>query len=56
MVKHIREEDTVTSSADSNLDKYRGFALSITGLKSEIRISKSETISKFEYPPAMQIW
>jgi hypothetical protein len=41
---------------DFNLVKYRGFALPITGLKSEILISKSETISKFEYPPAMQIW
>ncbi len=34
---------------DFNLVKYRGFALPITGLKSEIRISKSETISKFKY-------
>ncbi len=34
---------------DFNLVKSRGFALPITGLKSEIRISKSETISKFEY-------
>ncbi len=34
---------------DSNLVKSGGFALPITGLKSEIRISKYETISKFEY-------
>ncbi len=34
---------------DFNLVKSRGFALPITGLKSEIRISKSETISKFKY-------
>ena len=47
MVKYIRESDTVTSSADSNLVKSIGFALSITGLKPEIRISKYETISKF---------
>ncbi len=33
---------------DSNLVKSGGFALPITGLKSEIRISKCETISKFE--------
>ena len=34
---------------DSNLVKSGGFALPITELKSEIRISKYETISKFEY-------
>ncbi len=33
---------------DSILVKSGGFALPITGLKSEIRISKYETISKFE--------
>ncbi len=33
---------------DSNLVKSGGFGLLITGLKSEIRISKCETISKFE--------
>jgi hypothetical protein len=35
--------------ADFNLVKSGGFVLSIMGLKSEIRISKYETISKSEY-------
>ena len=34
---------------DSNLVNSGGFDLSIAGLKSEIRISKHETISKSEY-------
>ena len=38
---------------DANRVKFEAFVLSKSGLKSEIRISKLETISKFEYPPAM---
>ena len=41
-----------TSNVDSNLVKSGGFALPITELKYEIRISKYETISKFEYQMA----
>jgi hypothetical protein len=36
------------AKVDFNLVKYGGFGLPITGLKSEIRILKCETISKFE--------
>ena len=34
---------------DTNLVKSVGFGLPMPGLKYEIRISKPETISKFEY-------
>jgi len=41
---------------DSNLAKSGGFALPITGLKSDIRISKCETISKFENQITKTFW